>query len=378
MFISKRKPLQKAFKIEINGNRITNIKTIKYLGILIDHSLTWTKHLDYVLNKTSKVTNRLLSIVHKEWGFNQSAIKILYKACVEPIILYGAPFWGWDADKTNIKRKLLTIRRPILLRICHVYRTTSNAALHVLSGIKPLHLSAKMLTWSWALNNFNCTKKGFANLSKYAEIGCLSNFKKDLLKKFVDPSKFSETPYSVHPLKNNRITITNINVDPYPKHFVFTDSSKIEDNVGASVVHSIHGNSNFKHHLGFKLANYCTIPEAELYAIYRALTYIQKSNMIKGNIRMCTDSQTALNRIDRNYTKCQTTKLIYNLTNVNISFAWVRGHSGVQGNEEIDRISKLYANSSENKIYTSIMKTNIKKSCGTDCKTTVADGVDQQ
>ncbi|XP_023216963.1 uncharacterized protein LOC111619467 [Centruroides sculpturatus] len=317
---------------------------MKYLGVMIDCSLIWTKHLDYIASKISKTMNAMLSIAHKEWGFSGKAITMLNKACIEPAILYGAPFWGEKIDNINFKRKIQSIQRLILIRMCRAYRTTSNAALQVLAGCTPLYLKVKMLTWTWTFNNIQITKEGLNNLTKYADIGCLPNLDYNFLQTFVNNGIIKEKSKYVHPTNNYKADITDINAEPYPTNFIFTDGSKNNRNVGASFIHFKHGNANFKHEAGFKLASYCSVPDAELYAIFQAISYIYTLKDYKGHLRICTDSQTSLRRINSDYFDCDMINNIRNklknIHNYKISFAWVKGRSGVQGNEEADRLAK--------------------------------------
>ncbi|XP_067139277.1 uncharacterized protein [Centruroides vittatus] len=256
------------------------------------------------------------------------------------------------------------MHRPLLLRLCRAYRTTSNAALQVLAGIMPLHLKVKILTWTWTLDNILITTENLNKLTKYADIGCLSNLDWDLLNTFEQEGNFKKKTNYAHPARNKNVFITDMYDNPFPMHFIFTDGSKSGENVGASFVHSIHGNADFKYTAGFKLANYCTVPEAELFAIYRALVYIRDLKNHKGHVRICTDSQTALQKIIGYKKQCHTTSLIHEVLqavrNFKVSFAWIRGHSGVQGNEQADRIAKQHAKKTGKIIYPQLTYNNIR------------------
>ena len=46
-------------KFKLNGRRLTPISTVKYLGILLDEHLLWTKQVNWVNSKLSKTTGIL-------------------------------------------------------------------------------------------------------------------------------------------------------------------------------------------------------------------------------------------------------------------------------------------------------------------------------
>ncbi|XP_023211521.1 uncharacterized protein LOC111614382 [Centruroides sculpturatus] len=251
------------------------------------------------------------------------------------------------------------------VRLCRAYRTTSNATLQVLAGCAPLHLKAKKLTWTWTLKNILITDDGNNKLKKYAEIGILPNLDYTFLKNFVQEEGVTKkTNTYTHPASNNKVEITEVNAEPIPKHLVFKDGSKNNNNVGTAFIHFIHGNSQYRHEAGFKLVSYTTVPEGEIYAIYQAISYIYTLKNYRGHLRICTDSQMALHRINSENSKCYTTNLIQdkltNLHSFKVSFAWMKGYCGIQGNQAADRLAKQFANSEHNIIYTELTENNIK------------------
>ena len=65
-------------------------------------------------------------------------MKIIYKGAVLPLLLYGAPVWIDAMNYDFNRRKYIRIQRMINILIAKAFRTTSNEALCILSGITPI------------------------------------------------------------------------------------------------------------------------------------------------------------------------------------------------------------------------------------------------
>ena len=128
---------------------------------------------------------------------------------------------------------------------------------------------------------------------------------------------------------------------------VFTDGSRIDGQTGcANVAKS--PLYNFTNQL--KLAPHCSITQAELLAIKEAVISILDHRENSQNIMINSDSQAALrfisNPVARNRLALDIRQLLGEHPDVHICFIWVRGHSGIQGNEEADLAAKGAALSS--------------------------------
>ncbi|GBL94486.1 hypothetical protein AVEN_235589-2 [Araneus ventricosus] len=67
---------------------------------------------------------------------------MLYKRALERIIVYAAPAW-W-VGTANQRQKINSLQRQVLLAVTGAFRTTSTAALQVISGIEPADLVCEM------------------------------------------------------------------------------------------------------------------------------------------------------------------------------------------------------------------------------------------
>lgn len=80
--------------IKIRGQVIKNTDKLKYLGVLFQENLSYTRHIDYVLRKgmaSFQVYNRILS---KKEGLSKKVKLAIYRQVVRPTISYAFPVWS--------------------------------------------------------------------------------------------------------------------------------------------------------------------------------------------------------------------------------------------------------------------------------------------
>ena len=77
--------------LSLNGSRLKHVDSIVDLGITVNKSLSWDKHVDLSIAKATKVLNFLKRSV--PIGVYLSRRKLLYKSMVSSILEYGSPAW---------------------------------------------------------------------------------------------------------------------------------------------------------------------------------------------------------------------------------------------------------------------------------------------
>ena len=90
-----------------------------------------------------------------------------------------------------------------------------------------------------------------------------------------------------------------------------------------------------------RLPSICSVFTAELYAIYKAIEYIENSNWNKAVI--FSDSLSTLQTIQSGKLKCHymfKLQKLLSLTNKEIILEWVPAHTGIEGNEKADQAAK--------------------------------------
>ncbi|XP_023223937.1 uncharacterized protein LOC111625128 [Centruroides sculpturatus] len=317
-----------------------------------------------VVAKATKASNALISIARNTWGIGYNAAKNIYLGAIEPILLYASPIWADATSKVYIQRKLLKAQRVAALRICRAYRTAPTAALLVITGITPVHIKARMIHRNWNANNLfsNCHPlNNDKNKSILSDLP--THLKEDILSSGIELKDIQLNILQDYPFINSDSQSSNES-----DFSIYTDGSKDDINVGAAFVLYDHHNGNI-HRSAYKLGPHCSVPQAEILAIVKALDHVYADWFPPNKtIAIYSDSITAIHSITNLKQRGANVLHIHHLLSINkhkhkhnISFNWVRGHSGVAGNEAADHLAKTAATSSLPSTYNRIPLSKIKQ-----------------
>ena len=71
--------------ISINGISLQNVDSLKFIGVFIDHQITWKDHIAYISNKLSKS----IAIIHRaNHVLDTKALYSFYNAIFKPHLNY--------------------------------------------------------------------------------------------------------------------------------------------------------------------------------------------------------------------------------------------------------------------------------------------------
>jgi len=119
------------------------VVSLKYLGIIIDSKLTFREHINYITDKCYKLIFALSKSAKINWGLSHDALKSTYTGAILPLLLYGAPICANTLTKACYNIKLTRVQRLINIRIAKSYRTISNEALCMITGLTPIDIKIK-------------------------------------------------------------------------------------------------------------------------------------------------------------------------------------------------------------------------------------------
>ncbi|XP_023213469.1 uncharacterized protein LOC111616264 [Centruroides sculpturatus] len=121
---------------------------------------------------------------------------------------------------------------------------------------------------------------------------------------------------------------------------IFTDGSRVDNHVGAAFM-AMQNDAEI-HTEQYRLMDSCSVFQAELYAIERAIMWVTRTH-VSDQIIINTDSRSALDTLqqfaDTNATALNI-KQIINQSGINIKMKWIKAHSGIFGNERADLLAK--------------------------------------
>ena len=86
-------------QLYLNNKLIRQVKTMNYLGIIIENKLTFKEHITQATEKCRKIIFALSKSAKLNWGLGHKELKTLYTGGIQPLLLYGAPVWAETIDK---------------------------------------------------------------------------------------------------------------------------------------------------------------------------------------------------------------------------------------------------------------------------------------
>lgn len=110
-------------KISLNGCIIPTVRSIKYLGIDIDDTLGFNKHVNRVIKRAKGAFYQLVPTM-KNLDVEVKWKSLLYKQLVRPCLTYGFPIWA-TISKTKYE-ELAKLERRILRAITGKYRSDND------------------------------------------------------------------------------------------------------------------------------------------------------------------------------------------------------------------------------------------------------------
>jgi ribonuclease HI len=267
-------------------------------------------------------------------------LKTVYTGAV-PLILHGAPVWKGVLNRSCHKAKLVRTQRLIKIRIAKAYRTVSNDALYIITGVMPMDIK-------------------IGEATKYYEItkgeGPLCD-------------REMEVKNWIHPAK--QITIIDGHEDSTHYIHTYTDGSKNEACVVSGI--AVFSGCSLKT-LKYRLNERCTNNQAGQMTILKALEYTQHLKEEEKTVLVYTDSKITLQSLQN---QKRHTHLIDQIRNKvldmerhewKVEFSWMKAHMSQRRNELADCLTKEASRSKNieecyNRVPKSMVSSELKEQC---------------
>ena len=339
LFTRKRK--LRTILPKLFGTPIPLSDNVKYLGVILDKSMSWSKHIEVKTSKACIAYWQCRRAIGRTWGLSPKTILWLYTTVIRPMLCYGALVWWPRTRLDTAAMRLGHIQRMICLGVTGAMRTTPTAAIEVALQLPPLHLYVEEVAARTAIrlrSNGLWNTKG--ELTKHAAILREVTLLAPLLRLPVD-----KIPPNFNFSKSFEVWMTEEEAPPHPEIMIYTDGSKTEQGSGAGVF-----SSELEAELSIPLGIHATIFQAELYGIYSATSLIL-DNQIKGkHIRIITDSKAVLRTLGKNVHSSRLVQHCLQLLEVisernSVHLTWTKSHAGNCGNEKADALARQAADS---------------------------------
>ena len=142
---SARKKVSSGLKLMIDGMEVEQVRVFKFLGVLVNDTLTWSDHIDMVCNKVTRGLNLLRRL---SWFLPQPLLLLYLKSYILPTFDYCDVVWsGCTRDEALRLETLLNFACRTVLRRRRDYSASSargELGLSTLSARRKLHLAQTM------------------------------------------------------------------------------------------------------------------------------------------------------------------------------------------------------------------------------------------
>ena len=340
-------------KIQVDGYEVEYSSETRYLGVQLDHKLSWNAHFNIVTKRAKQYLMQLMGALNKRWGPKPALIRWVYISIVRARLAYASVIWSHNINHKTKLNKLKQINRLASMMMAPARRSTPTKALELINHLMPLDL----FLHNQAIKAYNRHKKEYQldwdgrNLKRPTLIGHRIFWKQrsDIMLGDLEALD-SIDPVALH--NEFDITINSESGREKPKLAqinIFTDGSKTNFGVGAGFV-IMKGRSTLIHAESIALQREATIFQAEAAAIHHAIDFlIQNYKEEYRFIRLFSDSQAVLLAIRNKFTTSTAildTKILLNnlMEKVNtLHILWIKAHAGFDGNELADEYAKIGA-----------------------------------
>jgi ribonuclease HI len=124
--------------------------SIRWLGFYLDRRLNFKEHVRRCARKGLSVLARLRLLSNLCRGLSVYNARLLYKACVIPVLTYGSTLWFRDSGQTGLVALLERTQNVGLRWFLGAFRTSPIPAMEHLASIPPIKITLQKFTMNAA------------------------------------------------------------------------------------------------------------------------------------------------------------------------------------------------------------------------------------
>ena len=120
------------------------VKEVKYLGIVIDSTLSWKPHIRTRIAKAKRDLMYARRLIGNQWGLAPDKVLWIYEAIVRPTLDYSCHVWSYcQSWPVWLEAELKKVQRLALMCTTKAQKSTPTRAIERLLNVMPLHLHLK-------------------------------------------------------------------------------------------------------------------------------------------------------------------------------------------------------------------------------------------
>jgi ribonuclease HI len=352
MFTWRKKwTLPKAIMVE--GKQVELSSSTKFLGVTLDSKLNFNDHISNIVKKATMILMQCKRAVGPIWGMTPKTCSWMYTSVVRPILSYASVVWV-NALNTQVNTKQLEKVQRLALKIMSgTMPGISNINLNHLTDTPHIvtYLKGEAAKGAARLTAYN-DWTGERHTLRQGTIRRHSTLNNEFVESLDLPTTILDLTKPITNLDQNFATIVPrrdevadlINKFPEEAITCYTDGSKTENGTGYGFIITTKNNETEIHSYSAKLPDYCTVYQAELYAMEAAASWLVD---YKGqDVTVLTDSLSGLQSLTKitinNKSVINCHGAISELAKSNtVTVMWVAGHEGHWGNEKADELAKI-------------------------------------
>ena len=129
----KNREAKRTLEVKWNDTDLDNTPYLKYLGVTLDRTLSYKKHIHNTKMKVATRNNRLKKLSNSKWSCNASTIRTTALVLSYSAAVYTCPVWTRSPHASKLDPELNDACRSII----GCLRPTNDEELYLLAGIAP-------------------------------------------------------------------------------------------------------------------------------------------------------------------------------------------------------------------------------------------------
>ena len=134
--IFSRRGDRNTLQLKIHNHEIRVQNEMKYLGIIFDSRMKWTKHLNKIKKDSQDPLNLMKYLSHLNWGADKKTLTKLYKSLVQPKMDYGSEIFANQKNSETMNK----IQNQAMRIISGAFRSSPIKSLQVECHLPPYDL----------------------------------------------------------------------------------------------------------------------------------------------------------------------------------------------------------------------------------------------